>query len=309
MYDRRLDSFIKVIECGSFAAAGEALFVSGNAIMKQMNSLESDLGVRLFDRGRHGASLTPAGKKIYEAALPIIDASLKAVKSAKRLDRSEERCVRLATSIMSPATRISRWWSAISSAHPGIQLEIVPVADDQQSWIQLFNDLGYKADVMVFPEPLEVWTDRSSNVLRPLFRSPACAYVPLGHHLAGQSKMTIADLEGECVYVVARGYNPGVERIRDAIEASGVHVDVIDYQPYDVSTFNDAAREGALVVHCLELGSVHPGFAPVELEGFSILYCLEHSKICGDAVREFAVAICERAALDQANVPNPPMSL
>lgn len=48
MYNHFLDTFIKVADAGSFNKAAEELFISPNAIMKQINLLEDNLGFELF---------------------------------------------------------------------------------------------------------------------------------------------------------------------------------------------------------------------------------------------------------------------
>ena len=53
MYDRHLDTFLEVADSGSFLKASERLYISANAVTKQINLLESDLGVKLFSRSRH----------------------------------------------------------------------------------------------------------------------------------------------------------------------------------------------------------------------------------------------------------------
>lgn len=50
MYDKHLDYFIMVADLGSFSKAAEKAFISPNAIIKQVNLLEADLGVQLFER-------------------------------------------------------------------------------------------------------------------------------------------------------------------------------------------------------------------------------------------------------------------
>ena len=68
MYDRHLDTFLQVADSGSFLKASEKLFISANAVTKQINLLESDLGVKLFRRSTQGQALTEAGKLIYAEA-------------------------------------------------------------------------------------------------------------------------------------------------------------------------------------------------------------------------------------------------
>ncbi len=52
MYNHLLDTFIKVTDAGSFNKAAEELFISPNAIMKQINLLE-DSGFWLADSSRN----------------------------------------------------------------------------------------------------------------------------------------------------------------------------------------------------------------------------------------------------------------
>lgn len=50
MYNPQLDTFIRVAEAGSFSKAASALFITPTAVIKQMNLLESCLGLTLFHR-------------------------------------------------------------------------------------------------------------------------------------------------------------------------------------------------------------------------------------------------------------------
>lgn len=61
MYSHYLDTFICVADIGSFSRAGEEMFISATAVMKQINQMEVKLGVQLFERTSKGLVLTPAG--------------------------------------------------------------------------------------------------------------------------------------------------------------------------------------------------------------------------------------------------------
>ena len=58
MYNKYLEIFIQVDDTGSFSKAGEKLFMSPTAVMKQMNLMESELGLSLLNRTNHGITLT-----------------------------------------------------------------------------------------------------------------------------------------------------------------------------------------------------------------------------------------------------------
>lgn len=78
MYNPLLDTFITVADCGSFTKASDKLYISPTAVMKQMNSLESHLNLKLIERTSSGIKLTAAGEVIYRNAKFMKDYSRKA---------------------------------------------------------------------------------------------------------------------------------------------------------------------------------------------------------------------------------------
>lgn len=97
MYNHQLDTFLQVADAGSFAKAGEALFVSSTAVMKQINLLERDLGVQLFDRTPRGLTLTNAGKSYYQDAKYMIQYARDAQIRAKNAMQSDDAMIRPAS--------------------------------------------------------------------------------------------------------------------------------------------------------------------------------------------------------------------
>lgn len=154
MYDRHLDSFIKVAELGSFSKAGTELFISANAVTKQVDHLERDLGVRLFIRDNRGVTLTAAGKEVYRGAKRIIAEAHAVTERARNLASTHVSTVRLAFSTMRPASNIATWWAGICHEHPGIKLEMVQIPDDCYTGSRILNNMGDEADAMVMIEPL-----------------------------------------------------------------------------------------------------------------------------------------------------------
>ena len=69
---RELKSFLKIMEVQSFSRAAKELGYSQSALSVQIHSLESELGVRLFDRLGRQVVLTPPGRELARRALPIL---------------------------------------------------------------------------------------------------------------------------------------------------------------------------------------------------------------------------------------------
>lgn len=68
-------TFLKVADSGSFSKASKILFISPVSVMKQMNTLENQLGIRLLNRNPRGINLTPAGERLYTGVSKIIQDS------------------------------------------------------------------------------------------------------------------------------------------------------------------------------------------------------------------------------------------
>lgn len=60
---------------GNYREAAQAIFVTQPALTKQINLLESMLNIKLFTRGRHGATLTPSGQQLLAEAEKIVSQS------------------------------------------------------------------------------------------------------------------------------------------------------------------------------------------------------------------------------------------
>ena len=63
-----LRHFLALSRTGSVRAAGASLGVSHSTVLRRVQSLETELGTRLFDRSRDGFALTLAGHEMVTTA-------------------------------------------------------------------------------------------------------------------------------------------------------------------------------------------------------------------------------------------------
>jgi DNA-binding transcriptional LysR family regulator len=63
----------EVAQAGSFSAAAHALGYTQSAVSRQVAALEAAAGRRLFERGRQGVTLTPAGVRLLATAVRVLD--------------------------------------------------------------------------------------------------------------------------------------------------------------------------------------------------------------------------------------------
>jgi DNA-binding transcriptional LysR family regulator len=71
---RQLEYLVAIYEHGSFSAAAQRLLVAQPSLSQQIRALERELGAELFERGRHGVALTPAGRVFLPRARAVLSA-------------------------------------------------------------------------------------------------------------------------------------------------------------------------------------------------------------------------------------------
>lgn len=77
---KELEHFVAVAGAGTFTVAARRVHLSQPALTASIQRLEEEVGARLFDRGRHGAELTAAGRVF----LPKAHAALAAFADGRR---------------------------------------------------------------------------------------------------------------------------------------------------------------------------------------------------------------------------------
>lgn len=89
---------ITVAESGSISAAARKLFLSQPALTKQISKLESQLGVKLFDRSKSPILLTEDGAVFLEFAIKYAELEKDMTKRLGRSAEAEERVLIASTS-------------------------------------------------------------------------------------------------------------------------------------------------------------------------------------------------------------------
>ncbi|GAA3109155.1 LysR family transcriptional regulator [Rhizobium viscosum] len=88
MNPRQLKTFLAVARHGNFTRAASEANLAQSSLSDQMQALEEELGVQLFERSRQGVTLTPAGDtlKVYaEEILALNDEAKAATRAAAGL--------------------------------------------------------------------------------------------------------------------------------------------------------------------------------------------------------------------------------
>ncbi|MDO5399225.1 MAG: LysR family transcriptional regulator [bacterium] len=291
MYNRHLETFICVADLGSFSKAAEALYISSTAVIKQINLLEQELGLQLLERTHRGISLTRAGRSIYGDAKYLIQYSKDSLTRANNAMQSEEKIIKIGSSLMTPAQFILELWSKIKVHCPGIKFQIVPFENTPENAREILANLGTNIDIVAgwFDE---FFLDKSGCQALKLEDEPISCALSINHSLAFNERIKISDLYGENVMLIKRGWNKYTDAIRDELWSEHTHINIIDVPFFNVDVFNQCESSNDILIGFRKWENVHPLLRIVPIEwDYTIPYGILHSPTPSEPVSEFLEAV------------------
>ncbi len=121
----KLKIFHTVAEASSFTKASTILNLSQSAISRQIQSLEYDLKIKLFERHARGLVLTENGKYLFKTAHEVIT-KLKDVESNLSEDQDKLNGKITVTTVVSFGTTwLTPRIKEFMALHPGIEVELI----------------------------------------------------------------------------------------------------------------------------------------------------------------------------------------
>lgn len=291
MYNPVLDTFITVVDCGSFTKAAEHLYISPTAIMKQMNSLENHLNLKLIERTPSGIHLTPAGKVIYKDAKFMIDCSRKSIASANAAAVAHDTTFCVGTSLLNPAKPFMDLWYRVNKDFPDYKLHLVPFEDNHEGILSEIEKLGEKFDFLIGVCDSRKWLMRCEFL--PLGTYKKMIAVSRDHRLASKKLIEIEDLYGQTLMMVPSGDSGTNDFIRNDLEKNHPSIQIEDTPTfYDMTVFNRCAETGKVLLTIECWRDVHPGLVSIPVRwDYSIPYGLLYSADASDEVRRFVGAV------------------
>lgn len=277
MYNQMLDTFIAVADFGSFTKAAKHLYISPTAVMKQINTLENHLELRLVERTPSGVRLTDAGGIIYQDAKFMIDYSKKSIANARAAIHALDTTFCVGTSLLNPAKPFMDIWYRVNKDFPEYKLHLVPFEDNHEGILGEIGQLGEKFDFLIGVCDSKAWLSRCNFLA--LGRYKKMIAVPREHHLAGKSLIDIEDLYGETLMMVARGDSGINDFLRNDLTKHHPEIHIEDTpQFYDLSVFNRCAETGNVLLSIECWQEVHPGLISIPVNwDYSIPYGLLYS--------------------------------
>lgn len=121
---KKMRLFVRVVETGSFSAAGKAEGVTQPTVSKEVSALEAHLGTQLLRRSPRGLSVTEPGREFYNFAVGML-ADLDAAEAQVRAgDASPRGRLRIACAPVIASRLIVPALPRFLELHPGLSIDL-----------------------------------------------------------------------------------------------------------------------------------------------------------------------------------------
>lgn len=185
---RRLNHVVALAEEGSFARAADRVHLSQPALSRSIQTIEEELGLRLFDRAARGVAVTQAGKTIVERARRVLFEANCLTRDAELLKTHEIGDVRIGLGPYPATILLPDLLTGFSQRHPnvGIKLELnhAPLMIDML--------LAERLDFVVIDK--RVLPDNPALAVKTLKRHDGRWFARAGHVLAQRDSVAVSEL-------------------------------------------------------------------------------------------------------------------
>jgi LysR family carnitine catabolism transcriptional activator len=231
---RQMRAFAKIAQRGNFTRAAVDLNVSQSALTVQVQALEEQLGVKLFDRSPKSVRLTSAGAALVPKVEKILSETHALMQATRDLAELKRGAVSVAVLPSIASSLVASAAGKLRLRHPGIDVQIHDAA------AQAVIDLVKRGDVDFGITSLEK-RDREL-VVEPLASDRLCAFFRLAEDAVCPKSITLRELNDTPLILPPR--NSSVRRLFEKAVAKESITVVPAYEIVYNSTALALAREG-----------------------------------------------------------------
>jgi LysR family transcriptional regulator, cyn operon transcriptional activator len=193
---RQLQTLITIADAGGFARAAGRLHLSQPAASRQIQALEVEFGVPLFNRIGRGLQLTPEGEDIVRRGRRLLQEATSLRERAAALKSGLTGTLRVGGSPQNIETVLAPFVTGFRRRHPGIEVHFV-------------EDGGARIGSRLERGDVQVAMVTAGNDLfagRLLYPIYILAVVARDHALARRPSLDVADLADEPLLLLNRAF-------------------------------------------------------------------------------------------------------
>ena len=120
-----METFVRVVESGSFTAAADQMNVAKSAVSRRINELEKHLDTRLLQRTTRRLSLTETGRFYYERSVRLLDDLAELESLTQQRDADLTGTIRISGPMSFGMRYLIPLISDFMQQHEGLQIDMV----------------------------------------------------------------------------------------------------------------------------------------------------------------------------------------
>lgn len=194
----QLQYVLAVAEHKNFTLAAEKSFVTQPTLSMQVQKLEDELDVLIFDRSKKPITITEVGKKIVAQAKNIV-AEADRIKDIVDQDKGfigGDYTLGIIPTVM--PTLLPMFLNTFIKKYPKVNL----IIKEQSTNTLIKNILDGHLDAGIAATPLEIEFIKE----RPLYYEPFVGYVPENHRLGGEKELSTSHLDVSDILLLQDGH-------------------------------------------------------------------------------------------------------
>lgn len=194
----QLHYVLAVAEHQNFTKAAQKVFVTQPTLSMQIQKLEDELDVQIFDRTKKPIELTETGKKIVQQARNIVNESDRIKDIVDQQKGFIGGLFRLGVIPTVMPTLLPMFLNTFIKKYPKVKLKIEEM--HTEAIIERLQD-GH-LDAAIAATPLEIPGIKE----QVLYYEPFVGYIPPGHRLHSQKKIQVDDLDLDDILLLEDGH-------------------------------------------------------------------------------------------------------
>jgi LysR family hydrogen peroxide-inducible transcriptional activator len=187
-----------VADTRHFGRAAERCHVSQPSLSASVAKLEDELGVRIFERGKRGAAVTPAGEEVVAQARRALEEAARVKAVAQQRRNPLKGVLRLGVIHTIAPYVLPELVAALKKAAPEMPLDI---EENTTAALDRLLRAG-ELDVVLLALPYEA----PGVEVEPLYDEPFKVAVPRGHPLARRKTIAAGELDTDDLLLLPTGH-------------------------------------------------------------------------------------------------------
>ncbi len=183
----QIDCFIAAVHADTFFDAAELLHTTQSTLSKQIQKLEKELNLQLFDRSRRNAVLTPAGELFYQEAQELSRQYHQMLHRMSLYQTAKEQQLSVGTLPVLSQYHLTGSFRLFQKEHPEISLALTEVEESE-----LMEGIEKKRFAMILAR--ESMIDTEHYHFFPIATDRICVMLPADHPLATREKLSVTAL-------------------------------------------------------------------------------------------------------------------